>query len=166
MTKLNRMKKHLGSAKAMSRMHAVYGLSHRDEESDETEAVLNSKAAKKSLTETQKLAQEVADLKKQLASYKPASKPNEPQHVENLNENPVRGNCMVSNVTNRRIGMNTSNMPRAWFCFKCGEDGHIAALCLNEPNPAAVHQKNLELRERRDQWRMQHQGQPEFSLNR
>ena len=165
LTKLNRMKKHLGSAKAMSHMHTVYGLSHRDEESDETDAVLNPKAAKKSLTENQKLAQEVADLKKQLASYKPASKPNEPQHVENLNENPVRGNCMVSNVTNRRIGMNTSNMPRAWFCFKCGEDGHIAALCLNEPNPAAVHQKNLELRERRDQWRMKHQGRPEFSLN-
>jgi hypothetical protein len=59
------MKKHLGSAKAMSHMHTVYGLSHRDEESDETEAVLNPKAAKKSLTETQKLAQEVADLKKQ-----------------------------------------------------------------------------------------------------
>lgn len=164
LTKLNRMKKHLGSAKAMSHMHTVYGLSHCDEESDE--AVLSQKApAKQSLTETQKLAQEVAELKKQLASYKPASRPNEPHHVENLNENAVRGNCMVSNVTNHRMNMNTSNMPRAWFCFKCGEDGHIAALCLNEQNPAAVRQKNLELRERREQWRMQHQGQPEYPLN-
>ena len=159
------MKKHLGSAKAMSHMHTVYGLSHHEEESDETGAALSPKAAKKNQTETQKLAQEVADLKKLLSSYQSAPRPNEPRHVEDLSENPVRGNCMVSNVANRRMNTNSPNMPRAWFCFKCGEDGHIAASCVNEPNPAAVRQKNLELRERRDQWRMQHQGRPDFSLN-
>ena len=164
-TKLNRMKKHLGSAKAMSHMHTVYGLSNPEVEADETEAASSPKTAKKNETETQKLTQEVADLKKQLASYKSAARPDEPRQAENLNENTVRGNCMLSNVVNRRTNTNASNMPRAWFCFRCGEDGHIAVSCINEPNPTAVRQKNVELRERREQWKMQHQGRTDFNLN-
>ena len=161
--KINRMKKHLGSAKAMSHMQTVYGLPQWEEELEEAEPIANQKAVKKHLTETQRLAQEVAELKKQLAL-----RAVEPQKVNNPNggdSNTVRGNCMATDATSHRTNKNTPDMPRAWFCFRCGEDGNIAAQCLNEPNPAAVRQKNLELRERRERRSGQHQGQPNSPLN-
>lgn len=47
----------------------------------------------------------------------------------------------------------THNMkPRAWFCFKCGEDGHIATTCNQSANPTLVQQKKLQLQQRQGQW--------------
>uniref|UniRef100_A0A3Q1EWY3 Uncharacterized LOC110962134 n=1 Tax=Acanthochromis polyacanthus TaxID=80966 RepID=A0A3Q1EWY3_9TELE len=42
--------------------------------------------------------------------------------------------------------------PRAWFCFKCGEDGHIATNCNQLANLTLVQQKKLQLQQRQGQW--------------
>lgn len=42
--------------------------------------------------------------------------------------------------------------PRAGFCYKCGEDGHIVASCSQPANPALVQQKRTRLLERQAQW--------------
>lgn len=42
--------------------------------------------------------------------------------------------------------------PRPWYCFKCGEDGHIVAKCSNSPNPTLVDAKRKELKEKQQAW--------------
>ncbi|XP_070398839.1 zinc finger CCHC domain-containing protein 12-like [Nothobranchius furzeri] len=44
--------------------------------------------------------------------------------------------------------------PKPGYCFKCGEDGHIASSCSNEPNPALVATKRLALRQKQREWEM------------
>lgn len=46
----------------------------------------------------------------------------------------------------------TSARPRPGYCFRCGEDGHIAVNCENEPNPSKVESKRHQLREKQAQW--------------
>lgn len=49
-------------------------------------------------------------------------------------------------------GKTQSTRPRAGFCFKCGEDGHIATTCTQPANPALVKQKKAHLQQRQEQW--------------
>ncbi|KAJ0022317.1 hypothetical protein NQD34_009807 [Periophthalmus magnuspinnatus] len=42
--------------------------------------------------------------------------------------------------------------PKPGFCFKCGEDGHIAPNCTNSANPTLVQQKKKMLQQRREAW--------------
>lgn len=44
------------------------------------------------------------------------------------------------------------NQPKPWFCFKCGEDGHIAPACSNPPNPSLVEEKRRQLRQKQQAW--------------
>lgn len=45
--------------------------------------------------------------------------------------------------------------PRPGYCFHCGEDGHLAVNCENDPNPRKVDEKRRELRERQARWDLQ-----------
>ncbi len=45
-----------------------------------------------------------------------------------------------------------SNRPRPWYCFQCGEDGHIATVCPNEPDPPLVAAKKEQLKEKQSLW--------------
>ncbi|KAL1254358.1 hypothetical protein QQF64_016587 [Cirrhinus molitorella] len=49
------------------------------------------------------------------------------------------------------VNRKQTDKPRPWYCFKCGEDGHIAASCELEPNPALVAEKCKLLREKQSQ---------------
>lgn len=42
--------------------------------------------------------------------------------------------------------------PRPWYCFNCGEDGHISSSCSNPANPTLVEQKKKELRKKQQAW--------------
>lgn len=46
-----------------------------------------------------------------------------------------------------------SKKPRPWYCFKCGEDGHIALYCGNEPDPELVEVKQRKLKRRQQAWK-------------
>jgi len=60
---------------------------------------------------------------------------------------PAEGNPSLSpepKLTNRK--------PRPWYCFRCGEDGHIAPSCNNEANPELVEKKRRELKQKQEAW--------------
>ncbi|RXN37019.1 zinc finger CCHC domain-containing 12-like protein [Labeo rohita] len=45
--------------------------------------------------------------------------------------------------------------PKPWYCFNCGEDGHIAPSCTDPANPRLVAEKKRQLEEKRHQWEAQ-----------
>lgn len=154
--KMDRMKKHLGSTKAAAHAHSVYGIPVNAEP-------LPEPTNKCQQDETQKLKGEIAALKKQVAylSKKDEVKGYEIKAGKNSKESASTGDCLVasSNATS-----DFTTMPKPWFCFKCGEDGHIAVRCSKEPNPELVRKKNSQLRERREKYRKLHEPS-QFSLN-
>lgn len=133
--KMDRKKKHLGSTKAAAHAHSMYGIPVNAEPLPE----LTNKCEQ---DETQKLKGEIAALKKQVAylSKKDEVKGCEIKAGKNSKESAGTGDCLVasSNVTS-----DSTTMPKPWFCFKCGEDGHIAVRCSNEPNPGACPEKEF-----------------------
>lgn len=56
------------------------------------------------------------------------------------------------------IGSVTSTRPCPGYCFRCGEDGHLAINCENDPNPSKVDEKRRQLRERQAQWDLKNQA--------
>ncbi|XP_032420376.1 zinc finger CCHC domain-containing protein 18-like [Xiphophorus hellerii] len=46
----------------------------------------------------------------------------------------------------------TSNRPKPWFCFKCGQDGHIAPNCSSQPNSSLVEEKRHQLKHKQQSW--------------
>ncbi|XP_024116826.1 paraneoplastic antigen Ma1 homolog [Oryzias melastigma] len=42
--------------------------------------------------------------------------------------------------------------PKPWYCFNCGEDGHISSACVNKANPVVVQQKRKILQQKREAW--------------
>lgn len=55
--------------------------------------------------------------------------------------------------------------PKPWYCFRCGEDGHIASSCSNAPNPNLVQAKRKELREKQHAWDIQNGNLRRQDLN-
>lgn len=55
----------------------------------------------------------------------------------------------IDTVRNRELGRNSlrSDRSRAWYCFRCREDGHLAINCKNAANPDKVTEKKMKLRE-------------------
>ncbi|KAK7938327.1 hypothetical protein WMY93_001653 [Mugilogobius chulae] len=122
-TKSLRMKQHLGSAKQKVAAHAQFA--HPESEEKGALAALTSV--------TQQLAQQLADVQKQLAlltanqsRQSSSAFSSEPSSTLKRKQFPRKP---------------TSSHPRAGFCFHCGEDGHIRPECTNEPNSALVAHK-------------------------
>lgn len=57
------------------------------------------------------------------------------------------------------------NRPRAWYCFTCGEDAHIATNCQNAPNPPLAEEKKRKLREAQARWDQQNTPTDTSGLN-
>lgn len=154
--KLDRMKKHLGSTKAAAHAHSVYGIPVNVELQPES-------TNKCQQDETQKLKGEIAALKRQVAylSKKAETKRSEIKPVKVSNESTVAGECLVASS---RETSDSMAIPKPWFCFKCGGDGHIAVHCSEEPNPELVRKKNSQLRERREKYRKLHETSQSLNL--
>ncbi|KAJ8379213.1 hypothetical protein AAFF_G00223250 [Aldrovandia affinis] len=52
-------------------------------------------------------------------------------------------------------GGTAANRPHPWYCFNCGEDGHIATNCGNAPNSSKVDEKKRQLRDAQAKWDLQ-----------
>lgn len=152
--KLERMRKHLGNARAVSHVHSAFNLPVYEEEPAVT--------APKKLDTTHRLEKEVAELRKQVASLTSKEKLEAREHScissPAGNQRTVHGDCLIASPVHPQQVARDPPYPRPWFCFKCGQDGHIAARCDNEPNSALVQRKNSELKVRRDKFRMEQEA--------
>lgn len=126
-----RMKQHLGATKPKVTSHAQFA--RTDSEEQGAVAALT--------TLTQQLAQQLADIQKQLSLLTASHLHQKPPSVHNVQSSHRRKQPAQATVPVR--GAATSR-PRAGYCFRCGEDGHIRPQCTNEPNSALVAQKRKE----------------------
>lgn len=120
-----RMNQHLGIAKqssgptrrVVSNLHSVSPASSA-EKCDEVE----------------ELKRQVVELQNQIASMKPSKryKESKPKESRSANTFPPKPNKGVSPQHDKQA------KPRPWYCFRCGEDGHIASHCEGSPNPSLV----------------------------
>lgn len=188
--KLDRMKKHLGTTKAAAHAHSIFDMPSYDHEPVSSPNIKQSETSKlekkvNELTkqvemlsqkpknpthdseplpvpkpkqdETSKLENKIAELTKQVEKLTQSQKISEKSESTNKD-------CLALSSNSVRKSFKVPGMPRAWFCFKCGEDNHIAAHCSNEPNPTLVRCKNAELRERQEKFQAQQAASP-FALN-
>lgn len=189
--KLDRMKKHLGVTKAAAHAHSIYDMSAYDHEPVSSDGIRQSETSKleKRVSELAKQVEKLNQKSKNpIKTSEPQQVPNSQQsgttNIENkIDELTKQVQVLVQSQkfpkrsqgydkqegpavhrSNLKKSVSVPGMPRAWFCFKCGEDGHIAACCLNEPDPALVREKNAELRERQEKFKAQQASAP-FGLN-
>ncbi len=145
-SKASRMKRHFNIAKprVSSYYQGIYVQSEED--------CNPSQPAFDHRSEIQDLKKQIADLQSQLTRItqkdsrkaKSAARPVAPQTA--ITPTPQRLHH------SRDVNNNTSNRPRPWYCFRCGEDGHTKPQCESEPNPSLVAEKRKQLREKQLTW--------------
>lgn len=115
---------------------------------------------------------EIDDLKKQIAklqfqlsrlSLKDDKTSSNKAHPRTTTNGTKQKQILPSNPHNNNN--NHSKQPRPWYCFRCGEDGHIKPQCEGEPNPSLVAFKRKLLREKQMEWEMRNGHLPSDHLN-
>ncbi|XP_076851812.1 paraneoplastic antigen Ma3 homolog [Brachyhypopomus gauderio] len=142
--KANRMKQHLGFTKAKAQVQAQ-NLCEPDIEYDLPPPVETPSAMKQ-------LQKQIAELQAQVAalSYPKDKPPHKPQ-AGKKKPKPTTKEPASAEAQAQKIAA-TPKKPKPWYCFQCGEDGHIASSCTDPPNPALVNAKKKELKERQRAW--------------
>ncbi|KAK9962772.1 hypothetical protein ABG768_008124 [Culter alburnus] len=105
-------------------------------------------------------AEEIAELTRQLAELKAQLTVSDSQKRQPERTSGFRSPSAMSQPKQTRreeskpVSMDglTSARPRPGYCFRCGEDGHIAVNCENDPNSAKVESKRRQLREKQAHW--------------
>lgn len=123
-----RMKQHLGSTRHKATAHVQ---SATPEDGGAVAALT---------TITQQLAQQIADVQRQLAMLT-AKQSGTAYHTASSPYTPRNDKQKVTASQPRRSG---PTWPKPGYCFRCGEDGHIRPQCGNEPNSALVARKKKE----------------------
>lgn len=149
--KATRMKQHLGSSKQRAFMHSQKAWISAELEQDEAPSVSPLE------TETRKLKKQIVKLQSQLANL--AVRPKHPKRAPSREvvKRPAPPDQRKSGAAASVVPVNKkpTDRPRPWYCFTCGEDGHIASTCSSEPNPELVATKRRLLREKQLQWESQ-----------
>ena len=146
--KATRMKRHLGftKTKAQSQAHNV-SLSDNDE--------CNSPAAvSKSPPELQQIQKQLVALQTQIATLMQhkEGKPDKNKGAKNKNKSSSEKEESPSVKQLPAKPGSVSKRPKPWYCFQCGEDGHIKTTCSNPPDPALVNAKRQELKTKQEAW--------------
>lgn len=148
-TKLDRMNRHLGSSKTKSSMN-VQSVADMPCPSEYKANIIQAY-----VLETENLRKQVAELQMQLDARKPRKKMERraavPEPIQN--QPTIHAEAQVHKTTPQ---VTPRPQPKAWFCFRCGGDGHIAKACESPMNKAAVDLKYKELKVKQDEWLAKH----------
>lgn len=149
-TKMSRMKHHLNISKP--KVFACY----QGAQSQSPERV--SSSAVDTFSEIQDLKKQIASLQSHLASLKhkkdsekPKGKP-QPSLSTKQKGYAESSKAQKPHPSDQRTDNHPSNRPRPWYCFRCGEDGHIKPQCENEPNSPLVALKRKQLKDKQIAW--------------
>lgn len=143
--KVSRMRQHLGTAKPAPCAAKQRVMSHLQTVHATAESEIDV------------LKKQIADITAQVSSLKrDNNKQEQParQKAKSLAESAkVEARPVKKKVSQHQSPVaKVHSKPRPWYCFQCGEDGHIASACDNEPNPSLVAAKKKQLRERQAIW--------------
>ncbi|KAK0146798.1 Tafazzin [Merluccius polli] len=146
-SKAFRMKHHLSASRPKVSSHYQGICVQYDEECSTSQSPSPS-------SEIQDLKRQIADLQTQLARVaqkdhrksqaKPTTKPKTPTPAFQRIQTPTPHSQPERSATSKR--------PKPWYCFRCGEDGHIKPQCDGEPNPSLVATKGRLLKEKQQAW--------------
>ncbi|XP_076129254.1 zinc finger CCHC domain-containing protein 12-like [Alosa pseudoharengus] len=146
-SKASRMKHHLSASKPKVSSHYQGICAQYGEECITLQSPPDS-------SEIQDLKRQIADLQTQLTRVtqknggknqsKPEAKPKAPTPAIPKSHPPTPHSQPERNTTSKR--------PKPWYCFRCGEDGHIKPQCDSEPNPSLVATKGRLLKEKQQAW--------------
>lgn len=116
------------------------------------------------LSSIKELSKQVAEIQSQLVKL--AAKPKAQTSRSALNSK-QKDKPKLEKVTKEpeRTSKTQSTAPRAWYCFQCGEDGHIKPNCENEPNPGRVAEKRKLLKEKQKKWEAENPSAAKEQLN-
>lgn len=143
--KVSRMRQHLGTAKSAPSGTKQRVMSHLQT----AHAVAEP--------EYEMLKKQLADISAQLSNMKPKGH-KQNQTCQQKYKSPVASAKVEARPLKNKAAQqrtpptNTNSRPRPWFCFQCGEDGHIVSACENVPNPSLVAVKRKQLREKQTNW--------------
>lgn len=176
--KETRMKKHLGTSKQRANVHLLAaGSLENDTLVDDVTDLRNQIAQLQSQLTRQKdkkaesevsSQDEVAKLKKQVTQLRSQLTSNKSKKATKANVQPNGAKHRMKNKVSdcqSTTDSRSSNRPKPWYCFRCGEDNHIASTCENEPDPSLVAEKKIQLRERQALWDSQHGSASPHRLN-
>ncbi len=140
--KSSRMKQHFGTNRTKVQSNALSVEDHATDDDLETVPPYDPQKLEKQMA---KLQAQIASLKASLNLSQASAKPGKNQRAKP--KAPAEENPSLSpelKLTNKK--------PRPWYCFRCGEDGHIAPSCSNEANPELVEKKRRELKQKQEAW--------------
>lgn len=139
--KANRMKQHLGLTKTKAQSQA-HNVSLPDNDECDLPAPVKNQPP-----EMMQIQKQIADLQAQIATLlyfkegKSDSNKAAKKKVKPKRELPAERQTPATPAS-------TAKRPKPWYCFRCGEDGHIVSGCSNPPNPTLVEAKRKELKEK------------------
>ena len=149
--KSSRMKQHFGFSKTKVQSNS---LSVEDYSPDDTD--MEATAAVAPPIHTNKLEKQLAKLQAQMASLKASLSNGSGQSSDKSNK---KSKSYTKTPTEQKspnlAELHFTKKPRPGYCFKCGEDGHIAPSCSNEPNPEQVDMKRKEFKRKQQAWEEQ-----------
>lgn len=121
------MKKHIGSGSSKPKVNI---------QSQSTCSCGHSSAS--SSNELKELKKQMQELQRQMSSFL-------------AKQQPPAQSTSAPRQSSRPLPQSAAK-PKPWYCFNCGEDGHVSSSCTNAANPTLVEQKKKLLRKKQQAW--------------
>lgn len=105
---------------------------------------------------TAQLASQITELQRQLAAL--TSNPSKDKSNTKMSAVKPGNKQSTSSPKGKNKAADKSQpiRPKPGYCFRCGEEGHIASSCSNDPNPTLVAEKREQLTKRQNKWDLQY----------
>lgn len=140
--KATRMKRHLGFTKTKAQSQA-----HNVSLSDNDECDLPAAVSKPS-SELKQIQKQLVVLQAQIATLMQHKEVKSDQNKGAKNENKSSSEKEEPPIVKQPPAkpVPAAKRPKPWYCFQCGEDGHIKSTCSNPPDPALVNAQRQDLK--------------------